>query len=95
MVARVLVSGLVVLVLAACSETTLEAQSANYPSEVRTNFLEACTAAGSSQATCECMLQEIEANISFSEFTSLELRGDEAIAADTRIVNAAIACVPQ
>ena len=95
MVPKVFIFGLLLLTLAACGEATSETLSANYPSEVRANFLEACTAAGSSQATCECMLGEIEASISFSEFTSLELRGDEAIAADSRIISAALACVPQ
>lgn len=93
MFASAIYSALLTVVLAACGGSTSETVNSAYPAEVRNNFLTSCTAAGSSQSTCECILSGIEASITFSDFVALELGGNDAIAADSRVIEAITQCI--
>ena len=93
MIARAIFSALLTVALAACGDSTSGTVNIAYPAEVRNNFLTSCTAAGSSQATCECILTGLEANISLSDFVALELGGNEAIAADSRVIKVVTQCI--
>ena len=93
MFTRAIFSALVTVALAACGGSTSETVNSAYPAEVRNNFLTSCTAAGSSRSTCECMLTELESNISLNDFVALELGGNEAIAADSRVIEAITQCI--
>jgi hypothetical protein len=93
MFTRMISVGALSLALVACGGATSESPNTGYPSEVRSNFITACTDAGSSQTICECMFTAIESSISFAEFTELERKGNDAIVSDSRIYDAALKCV--
>jgi hypothetical protein len=93
MVSRTIFSALLTVALGACGSATSETVSSGYPAEVRNNFLTSCTTSGSSQSTCECILTGLESNISLSDFVALELGGNEAIAADSRVIEAITLCI--
>jgi|688.fasta_scaffold38552_3 hypothetical protein len=93
MFTRAIFSALLTVALAACGNSTSGTVNTAYPAEVRNNFLASCTAAGSSQSTCECILTGLESNISLNDFVALELGGNEAIAADSRVIEAITQCI--
>ena len=79
-------------VVAGCNAPVASVAPIGYPAAVRANFLQACSA-NSPIATCECMLDELEANMSFSDFTALEAAGTDALLKDDRLIAAVVACV--
>ena len=80
------------LVVAGCNAPVASVAPVGYPADVRANFLEACSSE-SPMATCECMLNEFEANVSFSDFEALEAAGTDALLQDDRVMAAVLACV--
>lgn len=60
---------------AAQTEAETEAATApvsEYPPEVKQHFMAGCTAGGMSAGTCECVLGEVEANLSLEQVVALE-----------------------
>ena len=93
MFTRAIFSALLTVALAACGNSTSETVNTPYPAEVRNNFLTSCTAAGGSQANCECYLTGLESTMPLSDFVALELAGDDAIEADARVIEAVTRCI--
>jgi hypothetical protein len=79
-------------VIAGCNAPVASVAPTGYPADVRANFLQACSSE-SPMATCECMLNELEANVSFSDFEALEAAGTDALLKDDRVMAAVLACV--
>jgi hypothetical protein len=79
-------------VVAGCNASVASVAPIGYPADVRANFLQACSSE-SPLATCECMLDELEANVSFSDFAALEAAGTDAVLKDDRVMAAVLACV--
>ena len=79
-------------VVAGCNAPVASVAPIGYPADVRANFLQACLSE-SPLATCECMLDELEANVSFSDFAALEAAGTDALLKDDRVIAAVMACV--
>ena len=79
-------------VVAGCNAPVASVAPIGYPADVRANFLQACSSE-SPMSTCECMLDELEANVSFSDFTALEAAGTDALLKDDRVLAAVLACV--
>lgn len=46
----------------------------SYPPEVDDEFLKSCTAAGSSDKFCACMLEKVKNKYSFEEFSAIEAK---------------------
>jgi hypothetical protein len=82
----------VLFIVAGCNAPVASLAPTGYPADVRANFLQACSSE-SPRATCECMLNELEANVSFSDFAALEAAGTDALLKDDRVIAAVMACV--
>lgn len=80
------------LLVAGCNAPVASVAPIGYPADVRANFLQACSSE-SPLATCECMLDELEANVSFVDFAALEAAGTDALLKDDRVIAAVMACV--
>jgi hypothetical protein len=82
----------VLFIVAGCNAPVASLAPTGYPADVRANFLQACSSE-SPMATCECMLDELEANVSFVDFAALEAAGTDALLKDDRVIAAVMACV--
>ena len=74
-----------------CSEAAPSQAVNRYPEAERQSFLEGCSD-GTSLATCECMLDQIEQTIPLAELLELQALGD-AVLKDDRVIAAVTACV--
>lgn len=79
-------------VAAGCGGSVASMTPLGYPADVRANFLEACSSE-SPMSTCECMLNELEENVSFADFAALEAEGTDALLQDDRVMAAVLACI--
>jgi len=82
----------VLFIVAGCNAPVASVAPIGYPADVRANFLQACSSE-SPLATCECMLNELEANVSFVDFAALEAAGTDALLKDDRVIAAVVSCV--
>lgn len=51
-------------------EPTLEKEA--YPQQVRDNYMRSCTSTGGTEKICKCVLDYVEARMSFQEFSEME-----------------------
>lgn len=61
------------LILSASLLVACSSEGEQFPASVVQNFMDSCVSNGSSQAFCECSLEEVQRTFTFEEFNKLEL----------------------
>lgn len=79
--------GLCISLLAGCDRP----DTAQYPDDVRKNYIQACASQGQTESACECTLEGLEDRLSYTEFKEL----DEAIRAEDKQAQARLQNVMQ
>lgn len=83
--------GLVALVAAGCSDGDPE----GYGPEVRRDFVEECTGAGTPEDICGCFYDSVEAEIPFERYEQIDARIQDGGEVPTDVADLAAACAAE